>query len=67
MVSLGLSRFRNLRNAAFRLPPLKMSSDLIKQLYAVCIKLEAVAGDLQELIKAKNDKNRRYQDILPEA
>lgn len=56
-----------LRNAAFRLQPLKMSSDLITQLNAVSTKLNSVAGQLQELIKEKKNKNRHYQEILPEA
>ncbi|CAJ1405006.1 unnamed protein product [Effrenium voratum] len=53
-------------NHAFRLQPLKMSSDLISQLLAVGVKLESLANQLQENIKKGKDKNRYYVTILTE-
>ncbi|CAJ1376913.1 unnamed protein product, partial [Effrenium voratum] len=54
------------RNHAFRLQPLKMSSDLISQLLAVGVKLESLANQLQENIKKGKDKNRYYVTIFTE-
>lgn len=66
VVGANESRFPP-RNHAFRLQPLKMSSDLISQLLAVGVKLESLANQLQENIKKGKDKNRYYVTILTEA
>ena len=55
------------RTQAFRLQPIKMSSDLINQLSAVAVKMEALAGRLQELVKKGKNKTRHYRDIITEA
>ena len=56
-----------LRNAAFKLKPIKMSQDLIQQLMAVATKLEGCGGTLQGLIGKKKHKNKHYVPIISEA
>ena len=55
-----------LRTLAFKLNPIGMSSDLIKQLQAVIVKLEDAGGQLQQLILLKKNKNKHYQTINEE-
>lgn len=55
-----------LRTQAFRLQPLQMSGDLIKQLNAVAVKLESCANSLQELINQKKNKHKYYKDVIEE-
>jgi hypothetical protein len=56
-----------LRNAAFKLKPIKMSSDLINQLSAVAVKLEECATALQDLIGKKKSKTKHYVGVITEA
>ena len=56
-----------LRTLAFKLGPLGMSADLIKQLQAVILKLENAGEQLQHLIQLKKNKNKHYQKINEEA
>ena len=57
---------RCLRTLAFKLNPLGMSSDLIKQLQAVILKLEHCGQQLQNLIHLKKNKNKHYQKVNEE-
>lgn len=56
-----------LRDHAFKLRPLSMSSDLIKQLQACAVKLGNCAEQLQQKIRAKCNRNRDYKEIIAEA
>ena len=56
-----------LREFAFKLRPLAMSTDLIDQLSACAVKLGRQAELLQQKIKSKQNKNRHYVDIIREA
>ena len=56
-----------LRNGAFKLKPIKMSTDLIDQLNAVAVKLEEFATALQDLIAKKKSKTKHYLGIITEA
>lgn len=56
-----------LRDHAFKLRPLSMSSDLIKQLQACAVKLGKCAEQLQQKIRDKCNRNRDYKDIIAEA
>ena len=56
-----------LRNAAFKLKPIKMSADLIQQLEAIAVTLEGSASSLQKLIALKKNKSRHYIDVVSQA
>ena len=66
-LNLLLFHAATLRNGAFKLKPIKMSSDLINQLNAVAIKLEECATALQDLIGKKKSKTKHYVGIISEA
>lgn len=55
------------RDNAFRLKPLQMSDELIKQLNAVEVKLHAAASKLQELVNQGKNKAKHYAPIVEQA
>ena len=57
----------HLRDHAFKLRPISMSADLIKQLQACAVKLGKCAETLQQKIRDKCDRNRDYKKIIAEA
>ena len=59
--------FPNLRDFAFKLKPLSMSSDLIQQLKACSVKLGVCAEVLQEKIRKGSNKNKHYVSVIAEA
>ena len=52
------------RDQAFKLKPLNLSSDLIKQLRACAVKLDAEAEQLQGMIHKKLNRNKDYVTII---
>ena len=61
---IGLSL--TLRDQAFKLKPLSLSSDLIDQLKACAVKLGKKAEELQSLIHRKKNKNKHYVEVTTE-
>ena len=56
----------HLRDHAFKLRPLALSSDLIDQLKACAMKLGHQADALQNLISKGKNKNKNYADLIAE-
>lgn len=56
-----------LRDQAFKLKPLALSTDLINQLKALAAELGDQAEKLQTLIQQGKNKNRHYRDAMAEA
>ncbi|CAK9104388.1 unnamed protein product [Durusdinium trenchii] len=52
------------RDQAFKLKPLNLSSDLIKQLRACAVKLDAEAEQLQGMIHKKLNRNKDYVEDI---
>ena len=57
----------DLRDHAFKLRPIAMSSDLILQLKACAVKLQEAAEKLQARVKQQKNKNKHYAAIISEA
>ena len=55
-----------LRDQAFKLKPLSLSSDLIEQLKACATKLGKLAETLQGLIHKGKNKNKHYKTVMIE-
>lgn len=53
-----------LRDFAFKLKPLSLSTDLITQLKACAVKLDGEAENLQKKIQQKANKNKHYAEII---
>ena len=56
----------SLRDMAFKLKPLSLSSDLIGQLRAMAVKLGEKADVLQKMITKGKNKNKHYKDEIGE-
>lgn len=60
-------RLHRPRDQKFKLQPIQMGGDLIKQISASIVKLQGCANRLQELVRKGKNKHKHYLDIIKEA
>ncbi|CAJ1440799.1 unnamed protein product, partial [Effrenium voratum] len=53
-------------DCAFKIGPLKVSKNLIRQLTSLDVSLKKQATSLQALIRAGKSKNKHYNDVVKE-
>ena len=62
-----LAKANECRNLAFKLRPNKMGDKLVTQLEALDVKLQELAGEIQERVNQKKEKESDYADLKKRA